>query len=86
MLLRLLLAVVIVCFGIKVLVYVIRQLRPKQSKPAVEEWNTASGANEMVRDPVCGLYVPSQDAVSLVKAGKKIHFCSDECLQRFVNG
>ncbi len=84
--LRLLLAVIMICFAIKALVYLVRQLGPKRSKPAVEGWNTAQGANEMVQDPVCGLYVPAQEALRLVKGGKTVHFCSDKCLQRFVNG
>jgi uncharacterized protein len=86
MILRLLLAVIMICFAIKALVYLVRQIGPKRSKPAVERWNTAQGANEMVRDPVCGLYIPAQEALSLVKGGKAIHFCSERCLQRFISG
>ncbi len=83
--LRLLLIVLLLCLGIKVLVYVARQLSAKRQRPEVEGWNTVHGANEMVRDPVCGIYIPAQEAVSVVKAGKTVHFCSDECRQRFVN-
>jgi uncharacterized protein len=86
MLVRLILAVVAICLGIKALVYLFRQLGPKRSRPAVDAWNTAHGASEMVRDPVCGLFVPAQEALSLIKAGKTVHFCSDECRQRFLNG
>jgi uncharacterized protein len=85
MLLRVLLAVIAICLGIKALMYLARQLGPKRSRPAVDAWNAAHGANEMVRDPVCGLYVPTQEAVSLLKAGKTVYFCSENCRQRFLN-
>ena len=37
----------------------------------------------MVKDPVCGTYVDPSLAVSLVRGGKDIFFCSKECLSRY---
>jgi YHS domain-containing protein len=38
----------------------------------------------MVRDPVCGLHVPEDRAVTEVRAGERYHFCSDACRQSFL--
>lgn len=38
----------------------------------------------MVRDPVCGLHVPEQRALTEVRDGERYHFCSDECRQSFL--
>ena len=38
----------------------------------------------MVRDPVCGLHLPATSAISVSRAGKTLHFCSEQCRQSFV--
>ncbi|HLE71130.1 MAG TPA: hypothetical protein VJH87_15730 [Vicinamibacteria bacterium] len=37
----------------------------------------------MVRDPVCGVYVPEGRALVEVHAGERIHFCSEACRASF---
>ncbi|NDY43385.1 YHS domain-containing protein [Dissulfurirhabdus thermomarina] len=39
--------------------------------------------DELVRDPVCGVYVPRRDALRLERQGRTYHFCSRECRRRF---
>ncbi|MBW1947059.1 MAG: YHS domain-containing protein [Deltaproteobacteria bacterium] len=39
--------------------------------------------DELVRDPVCGVYCPKRDALSLNRQGKTYYFCSDKCRQEF---
>jgi len=43
-----------------------------------------SGAEDMVKDPVCDTYVDQSDAPYLIHQGKTIHFCSESCRDRFL--
>jgi uncharacterized protein len=39
---------------------------------------------QMVRDPVCGTFLPPGNAVSLVERGGAVHyFCSDRCREAY---
>jgi uncharacterized protein len=39
---------------------------------------------QMVRDPVCGTFLPPGNAVSLVERGGAVHyFCSDKCREAY---
>lgn len=38
---------------------------------------------EMARDPVCGMFVSTELSHRLNKGGRTLHFCSDECLEKF---
>ncbi|HOP41600.1 MAG TPA: YHS domain-containing protein [Geobacteraceae bacterium] len=35
------------------------------------------------RDPVCGMYVTREDAVSEKIGGERFYFCSIDCLEKF---
>ena len=37
----------------------------------------------MVKDPVCGVYFPKKDGVSLQQGGEERLFCSTECRDRY---
>jgi len=39
--------------------------------------------DELVQDPVCGVYCPKKDALSFNWQGKTYYFCSDKCRQEF---
>jgi YHS domain-containing protein len=39
---------------------------------------------EMVRDPECGTYFMPQKGVKGVVAGKVLHFCSEECYDKYL--
>lgn len=54
----------------------------KDRKPEVEEKSTAAG-EETYRDPVCGVYVSEDDAVIGRLEGKRLHFCSMACLEKY---
>jgi len=45
-----------------------------------------SEVNEMVRDPVCGVYITPREAISVVERGRRIHFCSEQCRQKYIDG
>ena len=40
-------------------------------------------AVKLVRDPVCGTYVPPRPALSLTAAGSTHYFCSEQCRTAF---
>jgi YHS domain-containing protein len=43
-------------------------------------------AVKMARDPVCGTYVVPGKAVTLMRGGEQIFFCSDECRSKYAAG
>lgn len=40
---------------------------------------------EMVKDPICGTYVPFDCDIRVRKDGQVYHFCSYECRDEFIN-
>ena len=40
-------------------------------------------AVKLVRDPVCGTYVPPRAALSVTAAGTTHYFCSERCLNEY---
>ena len=38
---------------------------------------------EMARDPVCGMFVSTDLSHRLDQGGQTLHFCSQECLERY---
>jgi YHS domain-containing protein len=40
-------------------------------------------AVKLVRDPVCGTYVPPRDGLSLTAAGTTHYFCSERCRKEY---
>ena len=41
---------------------------------------------EMIRDEVCGLYLPRDEALKVEIEGKVYYFCSKECKDAFLKG
>jgi YHS domain-containing protein len=39
--------------------------------------------DELVQDPVCGVYTPKRTSVPLIWRGKALYFCSEECRRKF---
>jgi YHS domain-containing protein len=40
-------------------------------------------SDELIRDPVCGTYVPASSQYRLVNGAQVIRFCSAECRDRY---
>lgn len=38
----------------------------------------------MIKDPVCGSYFPKGQAVTIESEGRKVHFCSVECRDKYL--
>jgi YHS domain-containing protein len=53
----------------------------KASKPTFTE--APRQINEMVQDPVCKVYVPKKEALSLEHEGARHYFCCRSCLEKF---
>jgi YHS domain-containing protein len=47
------------------------------------EGRGAKPAMKLVRDPVCGTYVPARTALSATTGGATHYFCSEECRAKF---
>lgn len=46
---------------------------------------SATESGEMIKDPVCGTYVPVDCDIRVRKDGEVYHFCSYECRDEFLN-
>lgn len=51
-----------------------------------EEGNSAMTARRLVRDPVCGIHVAEELAIPLGEGGEQVHFCSEECREKYLQG
>jgi len=40
---------------------------------------------DMVKDPYCGVYFAKRDGVLLRHQGKDMHFCSEDCRDKFLS-
>ncbi|WP_243369878.1 YHS domain-containing protein [Geotalea sp. SG265] len=55
-----------------------------KGRPELKEVHRdADREEETFRDPVCGTYVTREDAVIGNLEGRKLHFCSMSCLEKF---
>ena len=55
--------------------------RGARSPSAAEGGTSVRG--EMARDPVCGMFVSTEVSRRLKRGGETLHFCSEECLEKF---
>jgi YHS domain-containing protein len=54
---------------------------PKKKKPPEHQGEQV--VEEMKQDPVCGTYVPSSLAVTVIHKGTTVYFCSSVCRDKF---
>jgi uncharacterized protein len=58
--------------------------RSAPSAPKPRAFNKSGGRiEEMMRDPVCGTYVPASQAVTLQREKETLYFCSAGCRDKF---
>src|SRR5262249_17232730 len=59
------------------------------SRSSAQDVNEQSGettpAQRLHRDPVCGTHVSEEIALPLREAGETLHFCSEECRNKYVS-
>lgn len=59
-----------------------RQEPPRPGQPGPSRGPATRGGH-MVRDPVCGMFVSTELSHRLNEGGETLHFCSEECLERY---
>jgi YHS domain-containing protein len=47
--------------------------------------NSTIASNQMVKDPVCGMYMDSRLAVRLESKRENFYFCSEECKNKYLS-
>jgi YHS domain-containing protein len=57
-----------------------QKLGQKSRSPRQSKRNTSL----MVKDEVCSIYLPQEDAIKEIREGKEYFFCSKECRQKFL--
>lgn len=62
-----------------ILIYILWRLIVGSSPKVSDEVH-----EELVQDPVCGLYFPKSEALLVKRGGQEVHFCSDKCKNLFL--
>ena len=75
----------LIVFGI-IFYMIYRALRPKIQSPKTQIPKTQNHeiVDTMVQDPVCKVYIPKEDCVSLKIGEKTEFFCSTKCRDEFI--
>ena len=58
-------------------------IRMLQRKPVASKVTAARDETEALQDPVCGMYVSSDEAIVGRYNGERFYFCSEGCLEKF---
>jgi uncharacterized protein len=85
MLLRTLLIALLIFVTLKCVVGVLRYLQSTPSQRLSEETSSNSGVNEMVKDPVCGVYIAASEAITVNTKHGRLYFCSSKCKDKFLD-
>jgi len=56
----------------------------KSIKKIGEGKKQTSNKKNLVRDPVCKVYLPEERAIKLSYKGEKYFFCSEDCKKKFL--
>lgn len=83
--LRLIYLVLFIFLGYKVWKWVSKSLVSSGPDTMIRGNNEKIAVNDLVKDPVCGTYVPLKSAVSAIRDGKTVYFCSENCRKTYLN-
>lgn len=74
----------LVLLGFVLYAFFLSLVRPSTiGKPASKPENKQLSGETMVEDPVCGTFIPVNDAVKGRIQGQDHYFCSQDCLEEF---
>ena len=59
------------------------QSRSSDPRSAGNRSNESATKGQTARDPVCGMFVSTELSHKLEEGGQTLHFCSQECLERY---
>jgi len=54
-----------------------------KSEDGQEQGVVSHQSTELMKDPQCGTYFLKRDGVEVEIEGKRVHFCSHDCLEAF---
>lgn len=57
--------------------------RSSSSRPARQAQPRVHSGGVLRKDPVCGTYVSAEAAVTRTIHGETVHFCSQECAEKY---
>jgi len=80
---RLFIFAIIVWFAYFVAKSIWRGLFPSSS-PGTQDNRSDSSEAELIRDPQCGAYFLRTKGVKGVVEGKVVHFCSEQCYDKYL--
>ncbi|HUJ79485.1 MAG TPA: YHS domain-containing protein [Nitrospiria bacterium] len=84
MIVRLILIVIAVLLGLVVVNWFWQFLLASDAKARRERTGAAPRTGEpMVRDPLCGMYLPKSSALSADIDGRTHYFCSRQCADQY---
>jgi len=84
MLIRTLLIALLVFVTLKFVMGILRYLKSNPPQSLSEETSPKSGVNEMVKDPVCGVYIADSEAITVATKHGRLYFCSPQCREKFL--
>lgn len=84
--LRFLFWVLVLSWSISLLKRLFRA-EPAESKPAngAQPLSEVPSGKRLVRDPICGMYVAEELAVTSRTGNEMVHFCSAECRDKYLS-
>ncbi len=84
MILRLIVIALLLYIAVRVGFWFYRQVKLYLSQQNSRSASGGAGSSDMVRDPVCGIYVAASQALKEVTDRGTFYFCSQECRERFL--
>ncbi len=57
----------------------------QQTRKTTYSRNQSDVVDEMVKDPVCGVYFPKREGFRLNDNGNNLYFCSEKCREKYRN-
>ena len=84
--LALFLVILLVYVSFRAFTQLNRYLKSQDARREIKPDGRDTAIKEMVQDPVCGVFITAQEAITTVDKGKTVYFCSTQCRDKYVNG
>ena len=82
---RLLLLCLLIYVGYKVLKAFASPRKPLRPSPTQSEGGDVTRIDDvMVKDPVCGTYIPKREGLRLLVHGEAVYFCGPACRTKYL--
>jgi len=84
MILRLLIFWALLYFGYRAIKTIMFGALTHQHREPLHNHKQQTVIDEMVQDPICGVYFPRKDGVRATIKGQELLFCSKKCKDKFL--